>query len=507
MTTATPGGALGLIDIFQGQRRVAFGLGVLAALGLPPVGVWGATLAAFALIFRLAPTEPKPLGLWWFCAGAGYFTACLFWIISPFLVEAEIYGWMAPFALVLFCGGMALFWGAAGWAGGWITRRFGTDPIFGMALTLSLAELARGFVLTGFPWGTPGHIWTLSPVGQWAAVIGPNGLTLVSFTLAAAVAIWRRRRIAFAALTLGLGYGYGLWVLSVPMPPDRPVMLRLVQPNAEQSAKWDSDQAQVFFDRLTALSSAQPPVDMVIWPETALPYTMDGDDRLAKVIAKAGNGAVMAIGRQRIIETRGWNSLTFLAPDGKIIAEYDKARLVPFGEYLPFGDLAYHWFGLSGFAADAGTAYTAGAGPDVIDLGPEIGRLMPLICYEAIFPQDLRRAEARSGQRADWLLQITNDAWFGTLTGPWQHAAQTRLRAIEQGLPMVRVANTGVTAIYDARGRERASLPFGEAGYLDHALPGPLPPTPYSRWGEAWALLLLGGLGLGLFVPRRPPTT
>lgn len=489
----------------EGARAVAFALGALAGLGQAPMGLWPVTLVTLALAMRLAPKMASPLAsaIWWFWVGAGYFTACLFWIVSPFLVGADYYVWMAPFALVLFCGGMALFWGLAGSLGGWLRQRLGMPDHWTMALCLSAVELARGFVFGGFPWGTPGHVWIDSPVGQLAALIGPNGLSLFTFSLAAALSGLVRGQVTFAALALVLGHGWGFWVLSQPMPPDRPVTLRLVQPNAEQALKWDRDQARVFFDRLTAMSAAKPAVDLVIWPETALPYTMEGDGNLARLIAASGQGAVMALGRQRIVESRGWNTLTFMDPNGATIADYDKARLVPFGEFVPLGDLAYRWFGLSLSSADAGTAYTAGTGPDVIDLGRDLGRVMPLICYEAIFPQDLRRAEARSGLRADWLLQVTNDAWFGTLTGPWQHAAQTRARAIEQGLPMVRVGNTGVTAIYDARGREVASLPFGVASYLDHALPGALPPTLYSRWGEAGALLLLAGLALALIFGRR----
>jgi apolipoprotein N-acyltransferase len=505
MTKTLPARLGGLLAGAQGARGWAIVLGGLAGLGQPPIGLWPLTLLALALAFRLAPKAATPRGsaLWWFWLGAGYFTVCLFWIVSPFLVDADFHAWMAPFALVLFCGGMALFWGLAGGLGGGLARRFGTRPDWSVALCLSVAELARGYLFGGFPWGTPGHIWIDSPMGQLAALIGPNGLTILTFCLAAALSGLVRWQVGLAALVLVLGFGWGGWLLTQPMPPDRPVTLRLVQPNAEQALKWDRDQARVFFDRLTALSAAKPPVDLVIWPETALPYTMDGDDRMAGLIAASGQGAAMAIGRQRIVESRGWNTLTFMDPNGAIIADYDKARLVPFGEFVPLGDLAYHWFGLTLASADAGTAYTAGEGPDVIDLGPKMGRVMPLICYEAIFPQDLRRAAARSGLRADWLLQVTNDAWFGTLTGPWQHAAQTRLRAIEQGLPMVRVANTGVTAIYDARGREVASLPFGIASYLDHALPGPLPPTFFARWGEAGALVLLAGLALSLIFARR----
>jgi apolipoprotein N-acyltransferase len=172
---------------------------------------------------------------------------------------------------------------------------------------------------------------------------------------------------------------------------------------------------------------------------------------------------------------------------------------VPFGEYIPFGDHLHDWFGLTAFAAQVGAGYSAGPGPRVIDLGPAIGTVAPLICYEAIFPRHLNALP----ERPDWILQITNDAWFGTLTGPWQHAALARLRAIEQGLPVVRVANTGLTVVWDARGRQVAALPFGEAGQLTlPAIPGALPPTAHARLGEWPFLVCLAALGLGLVVIR-----
>ncbi len=207
----------------------------------------------------------------------------------------------------------------------------------------------------------------------------------------------------------------------------------------------------------------------------------------------------MALGIQRASGDRFWNSLRVLEREGTVAAQYDKHHLVPFGEYVPFGDLAGDWFGVTAFASQAGNTYSAGTGPAVLNLG-RMGKVLPLICYEAVFPGGVNSAP----ERADWILQITNDAWFGVWTGPFQHAAQARLRAVEQGLPLVRVANTGVTEVVDARGRVVAGLPFGTIGALDAALPGALPPTPYSRFGEGPYLLLLAGLALMAFWRGRP---
>jgi apolipoprotein N-acyltransferase len=307
------------------------------------------------------------------------------------------------------------------------------------------------------------------------------------------------RHVALAAGLLAAAWGFGLWTLGQPMPAGKGAMLRLVQPNAEQRLKWDPTQARAHFDRLLAHSAAKPTPDLVIWPETALPYLLERHAELAPMIAAAAGGATVALGTQREDGLQFWNNLTVISPNGRVTARYDKHHLVPFGEYIPLGDLAYRWFGLRAFAAREGAGYTAGTGPALLNLGPDLGKALPLICYEAVFPQDVNAAPAR----ADWILQITNDAWFGTLSGPFQHADQARLRAIEQGLPLVRVANTGVTAVYDARGQVLATLPFGTDGYLDADLPAALPATPFSRWGEMPALVLLCGLALVLFAKGR----
>lgn len=478
------------------QVGIAAGLGALAAFGQAPWGLWGLALPCFAaliwLVGRAAPVRAALMGLF---AGAGYFAVALNWLVQPFMIDAAKDGWMAPFAVLFMAFGLALFWAAAGYATRWLRGAFG------FAVALTLAELARGYVLTGFPWALVGHIWIETPVAQVAAWVGPSGLTLL--TLLAAAGLARRRVVPVAAgVALVAGaWGYGLWVLAQPMPADRAVTLRLVQPNAAQHAKWDPDLAQQFLDRLLAFTAVKPAPDLVIWPETALPYLLDRHPELVGMIADAGNGAPVAVGMQRVSGARGWNNLSVLGPDGLPMASYDKHHLVPFGEYIPFGDALFAALNISAFASSEGNGYSAGAGPQLLDLGPKLGRVLPLICYEAVFPQDLRGTD-----RPDWLLQITNDAWFGTQSGPFQHAAQARLRAIEQGLPLVRVANTGVTAVYDARGRVTASLDFGIAAYLDAPLPAALPATLYARWGEVPVLVLLCG-GLAVLLRRKAVNT
>ncbi|MDO8881466.1 apolipoprotein N-acyltransferase, partial [Pseudotabrizicola sp.] len=277
--------------------------------------------------------------------------------------------------------------------------------------------------------------------------------------------------------------------------------LRLVQPNAEQHLKWNPDQARILFQRQLDLTRDGSPADMTIWPETAVPYLLEFSPEVAPIITAASGGNKVAIGIQRVEGDRGWNSLRVLEGEGALTATYDKFHLVPFGEYMPMGDLLQEWFGIGAFAAQVGNGYSAGTGPQVLDLGPELGSVLPLICYEAVFPQIPRGASVRP----DWMLQITNDAWFGTLTGPFQHFEQARMRAIEQGLPLIRVANTGVTAVIDARGRVVQALPFGTAGYLDvPSVPGALGVTPYAVWGEGPAIVAILML-FGLSGWRRRP--
>ena len=479
---------------WPGLRAVGLAafLGVLAACGQAPLGAWYISLPTLAVLCWLIGRSAAPIWLAWF-AGAGYFAAALNWIVQPFMVDAARDAWMAPFALVFMAFGMALFWALAG-----LISRYCRSRTLGFAVALAATDLLRGYVLTGFPWALIGHIWIDTPVAQLAAYVGPSGLSLLTAVLAAGLAMHKPLPMGLALASLAAAWGCGAWTLTQPMPADRPVNLRLVQPNAEQQAKWDPTLAQEFFDRLLSLTAVKPTPDLVIWPETSLPYLLDRHPEIGGMIASAANGAFAAIGIQRVEGDQSWNSLAVIDPDGMTIATYDKHHLVPFGEYIPFGDALFQWANISAFASQVGNGYMAGPGPQLLDFGPKLGRALPLICYEAVFPQDLRGTE-----RPDWLLQITNDAWFGHWTGPFQHAAQARLRAIEQGLPLVRVGNTGVTAVYDARGRITASLPFEIASYLDASLPAALPITPYARFGEIPVLVLLAGLAAALIRPRK----
>lgn len=493
-----------------GKRRllVAAVLGGALATGQAPLGFWPVALFALSALIALVAAEAgvRRAALLGWLGGAGYFAGAMFWIVEPFLVDAAQYGWMAPFGLFFMAFGMALFWMAAAGTAAWLARERGRVwRAAAFAVTLSGVELARGYVLTGLPWALIGHIWIGTPVMQAAAWIGPVGLTLMTVLAAALPVAARGARLQVLGAAVATGLIAAVWAggaarLAAPEPvaAEAP-MLRLVQPNAAQHLKWREDMARLFFDRQiaqTAEPAARRP-DLVIWPETSVPWLLNRPGPVLEIIAEAAGGAPVALGIQRSDGFRYFNSLAVIDATGTPVAVYDKFHLVPFGEYTPFGDFLAD-LGVTAFAAREGNGYTPGPGAAVIDLGP-LGKVQPLICYEAVFPQDLRAAP----ERPDWLLQVTNDGWFGQVAGPFQHLAQARLRAVEQGLPLIRAANTGVSAVIDAKGRVLQSLPLGAVGIIDAALPTAMPATPYARWGDWPVAGLLLAAFAGLLAARR----
>ncbi|WP_188789269.1 apolipoprotein N-acyltransferase [Salipiger pallidus] len=461
-------------------------------------------IAAF-LVFSTVRTPLSAVGAGW-GVGLGYFGIALAWVVEPFQVDAAATAWMAPFALFLLAAGLALFWSIAFWGAVHAPLR---RRLFALAVTWAAAELARAYVFTGFPWAMVGYLWAPTDVIQWVSVVGPHGLTLLTLALAAlfATAFGAGRRSllpgAVAAVALAtLVVGGAAMVPPLQDSTGRPVV-RLVQPNAPQTQKWNRDWVPVFFRRQVDFTAA-PATDglerpsLVVWPETAVPMLLDNADEALGIITDAAYPGRVVLGIQREEEGRWYNSL-ILAEQGPVVTEvYDKSHLVPFGEYMPAASL-FARFNIAGLAQRAEGGYAAGPGPRILDFGGGIGSALPLICYEAVFPQEVRLAPGR----ADLLLQITNDAWFGTFSGPYQHLAQARIRAIEQGLPMLRAANTGVSAVIDGAGRVLDQLPLGEAGYLDAPLPLPLRVTLYSRMGDLPALALFVLLGGALFWRRR----
>ncbi len=483
-----------------GRLALAVAAGAALALAQPPISFPIVLFLALPVLLWLLDGTSGPWAafrLGW-TAGAAQFAASLFWLVDPFLVEPEVFGWMAPFALAGMAGGLALFW-AVPFAVARAWRPPGVGRVLVLAALWALAEYARGHVLTGFPWGLVGYAWVETPVIQTAALFGPYMLGLLTLTAGLLPGLGTRRAVAAAAALVAAGWGFGAWRLSQPVPErPEPLVVRLVQPNARQELKWQPGMEQEFYNRHIAMTraAAEPRPDITIWSETAVPFVLDrAPDLLAESAEAAGPDGRLILGIRRIeeddAEQRWYNSLAVLNSDGTAAAVYDKHHLVPFGEYLPFAHQVAA-LGIPGLEPLTGGGFSSGDGPHLVQ-APGVPPFLPLICYEAIFPGGLRAPEGR----AEWLVQVTNDAWFGEASGPYQHFAQARVRAIEQGLPLARVANTGISAMVDPFGRVVAILGLDEAGYLDAVLPGALPPTPYVRFGDVPAVTaMLGFLGL-----------
>jgi apolipoprotein N-acyltransferase len=524
---------------------VAGAAGAVGALAMPPFGL--VPLLAVSLtpaIWLLdgigsreqgkngaAPSPALPrlrdlrsaAALGW-CWGFGYFVAGLWWLGAAFLVEAEEFAWAMPFG-VLGLPALLAFFPAFGFALARMLWSAGWARLFAFAAALTASEWLRGHLFTGFPWNSPGmalaqHLWPM----QAASVVGLYGLTLLALLLGAAPASLAAGRSGqarwlpptVAALTLaGL---LGLGALRLPadaLPPVAGARLRIMQPNLPQDAKFNPRNGAAILHHYLALSTGPDGrgldgITHVVWPESAFPFLLHRDQgALARIAEALPRGTTLVTGAARMGDPlpgeevgRFFNAIQVVAEDGTITASYDKTHLVPFGEYVPgFVDALIRAVGLREFVHIPG-----GFSPAERRLPLLIPGLPPVaasVCYEAIFPG----AVAPEGPRPSLILNVTNDAWFGATPGPHQHFAQARLRAVEEGLPLVRAANTGISAVVDPFGRVLQALPLGVEGILDGDVPVALPATLYSRYGDRiLGLLLLVCLALSLMArPRRQP--
>jgi apolipoprotein N-acyltransferase len=500
-------------------RVLALAAGLAAALAHPPFGMLPGLLGYAVLLILLSPEGPRPRRSAFFrgwLAGLGYFAVSMFWITEPFMVDAKNQGWMAPIALVMMAGGLALFWGAAGLLYRVLNpRSFARILVF--AGCLAGLEWVRGHIFTGLPWNLPGETWRAgSAPSQAAAVFGAYGLTWITVAIAASPAILaapahaRARAGVLTAAVLALGglYGFGLWRLDhAARPSAEAPVIRVVQANIDQKDKWRPENLELIFATYIDLTHRAGPATptIVVWPEGALPAVIDellapGSPYVTRLRDALQPGQTLLMGANRV--GRGpagkllfYNSLIALNRDAELLRVtgiYDKHRLVPFGEFMPLGDLATK----VGFRSLVHMPDDFTAGPPSRPMAPAgVPALQPLICYEALFPGLTREAVARSGARPSWILNVSNDAWFGMTSGPLQHLNIASYRAIEEGLPIVRATPTGVSAVIDAYGRvlDGARIGLGGFGVIDARLPAALPSTPFANLGDSWfeALLLL----------------
>ncbi len=482
---------------------LALGGGALAAIAFPPFGLWPG-IFGFGLLLRQLDriADDRPLrtafGLGW-AAGFSYFLISTWWVGEAFLVDIAVHGWQAPFAVFFLAGGLALLWGAAGLVYRWIApSHLGRILVF--AAIFALTEWLRGHILTGFPWNLPGEVWRAgSAPSQGAAILGAYGMSFLTLAIGATPGVWRRNGgrpqiivFALATLALVLLWGGGAWRLAgAAPPPAHALRLRIVQANTPQSEKWTAEAFRSIVEqhlKLTAQPSAHP-ADVVIWPEAAIPDA--AEDFLAPdawpraaIIDALHPGQTLFLGAVHVDNAAApplyFNSLMAvrrIGDDLQALARYDKHHLVPFGEYMPFDWLA----AAIGFKTlvHIGDGFTSGPVPVALTV-PGLPPVQPLICYEGLFPSSF----ARTGPRPAWIANVSNDAWFGETSGPWQHLNLASYRAIEEGLPLVRATPTGISAVVDAYGRPTALLGLGKAGVIDADLPPALTPTPYSRWRD-----------------------
>lgn len=497
-----------------GISRAALAIigGALAVLALPPIYALPLLFLSLPLLLMLALTSRSRLAAfavgWWF--GVGYFAAGLYWVAIAFVVNQDVSDAAGPVAVAGLAVLLAIFPGLTTLAykiatekaalRGW--RLPPAAHVLAFAVLWSIGEWLRGHLFTGFPWNLIGSVWGFAPVMmQSAALWGIYGLSLLSVILALAPLGYllpasgaRRWPLPVAALAVAAGLdGFGLWRLeSASVQMVEGVRLRLVQANVPQEDKWSEDRLSDNFRRHLALSSAagDRPVSHIVWPETAAPYYLNAEPSrrylIADVVPAGGYVITGAPSLERTADDRYeiGNSLFVIDGKGEVRATYDKAHLVPFGEYLPLRGL----LGAIGLNRFVPSLLDFTPGPGLVTLAaPGLPPFSPLICYEVIFPG----AVARRDNPPDWLLNITNDAWYGISTGPYQHLVTARFRAVEEGLPVVRAADTGISAVIDPWGRTIAALGLARAGVIDADLPRKIERrTPFARLGD-WSYLLI----------------
>jgi len=512
----------GVLD--TGWQRPCWALtaGVMAAAAMPPVFAVVFLIPGFVIFFKLLEAASSGRRAfvvgWWF--GVGHFAAGLYWVSYAFMVEADVYGALAPVAVVMMAAGMALFTGLFAWMAAKSFKYIiaSAARVFVFAALWVVVEWIRSWAFTGFPWNLMGTVWSFSDVMmQGASLFSVYGLSLLTVFMATAPVliikpgpVFRDKAVvAFAALSGLALFAFGYVRLPVMQSEfANATRLRLVQPNVAQKLKWKRELRARHVRQLIDLSLSPyqgKAADIVIWPEAAVPYDLANTGGLKQAIGTAAPpGGVVLLGAPKG-SPRGqrpfriWNSLFAVNPDGRVAATYDKAHLVPFGEYLPFRNIIGDRFG----KLTAGrTDFTPGPGPKTVKLKNRPA-FSPLICYEVIFPD----AVVDKTNRPEWLLNLTNDGWFGLSAGPYQHLAAARLRAVEQGLPLIRVANTGVSVATDSYGRITGQIGLGEQGVLDVDLPPKLKTlTLYARFGNVVpAVLVFVFFALGGLLGRTPP--
>jgi apolipoprotein N-acyltransferase len=495
------------VNKIKGWRALGVALvaGALAALAMPPLYWLPLAIVGIVVYVWLWQTAPTPLSALWrgLAWGTGHFAVGSYWILEAFYVPPADFALLGPPIVAGLAALLGFFPGLAAWGARHVIDRWPSlggrySRLVVLAIAWTVAEWLRGHVFTGYPWNPLAHVWAFAtPLLQGAALFGVYGLGMLTFlVLAAPTAGWRASIAALVAV--GLAGWAGQSAMATIENGNGP-WIRIVQPNVPQSQKYRPENRARQVTRLVEMSR-RPGFDRlaaVVWPETALPEVIEPGSAVLAIMAQAvPPGGLLLAGALRGTprpEDGVWNSLLAIDATGAIAAYYDKVHLVPLGEYIPFHKQLAPVSGMVGRGSFE-------VGERRVTLVPSNGlpSFSPIICYEVIFPA----AVTGPGERPQWLLNITNDGWFGLSSGPYQHLTSARLRTIEEGLPMMRAANTGVSAVIDSYGRVLASLDMQQEGVIDHRLPAPRVATPYARWGDGTLLALVAFLVVTLIGTR-----
>jgi len=506
------------LEGLAGWRRLAAAIvaGAISALGFAPVDAFVLFLlgsAALVILLDGANSSERPklnAAITGWAFGFGQFVVGMHWIFYPFLVDPVAHAWQIPFVAVLFPGGLALFPMFAAWLASFWWKP-GASRIFALAVTYAASEWLRGHILTGLPWNLPAYCWGLSlEILQSTSLVGAYGLSFLTVLLGASLGELftsppRLRLPAVLMATFVLIWAGGAVRLNHSATTMvAGVSLRIVQPNIPQDEKYRRDLVQRNWQRLVDLSTIKTGTSptIIVWPEAAPPVLLQLSPQAVNTIATlTGEHRVLITGNQRVAFDREqgrvfFNSLYIFGHHGRLLSTYDKFHLVPFGEYLPLEPLLRK-IGVTKLVGFPGS-FAAGSGPQTYPMpgAPSVG---PLICYEILFP-----AAVVGKQRPQWLVNVTDDSWFGPWAGPQQHLLAARVRGIEEGLPVVRAANTGISAVIDPLGRMLVSLGLDQTGAIDFGLPRALARPGYAVYGDAAFLLLLAaGAGLSWWLARK----
>jgi apolipoprotein N-acyltransferase len=460
------------------------------------LGLIGISLFLKLSEYILPTLKEKFLFSWFF--GVGYFCISLYWICFALFVEISYFWWLVPIAffgmpIILSCffATTHLIWDGY--------KETGLIKVIYFCFAWMAAELARSFLFTGFPWALLGYVWgPFDSIAQLSSVTGIYGLSILALGIGVLPYLYGalsfKKALSIALLVLSLIGIITIWgkarLKEAPIPTN--FIIRIVQPNIAQTLKWDPREQKHNLHTLIDLSQSPSaePLSAIIWPESAVPYELSDTLRLylKQIIPQK---CFLVTGILRHDEPHVWNSLMVLNDKGDVKATYDKSHLVPFGEYIPFRAIADKAFlGKLKKVTHGLKDFTPGTGVQTLDTAP-LPPFSPLICYEVIFPGHVANYNDVPPR---WILNLTNDGWYGDSAGPYQHLEMSRFRAIEEGLPVVRAANTGISAIFDAYGQKVASLGYGTEGIIDANLPPSLlHRTFFSRFKgyELYAFLFI----------------